>query len=71
MVEVPKFTKAHDEINLELSHDVWTVANIITVLRLILVPYAFVVLINGNSDVSAFALYAGAASTDWLDGQIA
>lgn len=53
------------------AHDVWTVANIITVLRLILVPFAFTVLINGRSDVAAFFLYAGAASTDWLDGQIA
>ncbi len=53
------------------SHDVWTVANIVTVLRLVLVPFAFAVLINGHSDVAAFALYAGAASTDWLDGQIA
>lgn len=71
VVEISKSTKADEELNAELSHDVWTVANIITVLRLFLVPYAFVVLINGNSDVSAFALYAGAASTDWLDGQIA
>ncbi|MDP2232623.1 MAG: CDP-alcohol phosphatidyltransferase family protein, partial [Actinomycetota bacterium] len=71
MVEIPKSSKADEELSAELSHDVWTVANIITVLRLFLVPYAFVVLINGNSDVSAFALYAGAASTDWLDGQIA
>lgn len=71
VVGTPEFMKADEEINAELSHDVWTVANIITVLRLFLVPYAFVVLINGNSDVSAFALYAGAASTDWLDGQIA
>jgi len=53
------------------AHDVWTVANIITVLRLILVPFAFATLINGKSDAAAFALYAGAASTDWLDGQIA
>ncbi|MBU4555607.1 MAG: CDP-diacylglycerol--glycerol-3-phosphate 3-phosphatidyltransferase, partial [Actinobacteria bacterium] len=64
MVEIPKSNKADEELSAELSHDVWTVANIITVLRLVLVPYAFVVLINGNSDVSAFALYAGAASTD-------
>ena len=57
--------------------DVWTVANVITVLRLLLVPLAFAALIGGNSqdrdraDVVAFLLYAGAASTDWLDGQIA
>ena len=53
------------------SRDVYTVANTITVLRLILVPFFFAVLIHGNSDVLAFALFAIAASTDWLDGQIA
>lgn len=60
------------------SHDVYTVANIITVLRLILVPFFFAVLISGpwegramSSDVAAFLIYAIAASTDWVDGQIA
>lgn len=53
------------------SRDIYTVANIVTVLRLILVPYFFAVLINGNNDGLAFALFAIAASTDWLDGQIA
>ncbi len=54
------------------EHDVWTVANVITVLRLILVPFCFTVLIRDEgSDVLAFALYAGAAGTDWIDGQIA
>lgn len=53
------------------GHDIWTVANIITVLRLILVPIFFSTLISDRSDVLAFALFAAAASTDWLDGQIA
>jgi cardiolipin synthase (CMP-forming) len=53
------------------SHDIYTIANIITVLRLILVPFFFAVLINGENDILAFALFAVAASTDWLDGQIA
>lgn len=55
----------------EHLHDVWTVANIITVLRLMLVPLFFAVLISDRSNVLAFALFAAAASTDWLDGQIA
>lgn len=56
----------------EPLHDVWTVANVITVLRLLLIPFAFSVLISADgSDVVAFVLYAAAASTDWLDGQIA
>jgi cardiolipin synthase (CMP-forming) len=58
----------HDE---DHSRDIYTVANIITVLRLILVPLFFAVLINGENDALAFALFAVAASTDWLDGQIA
>lgn len=53
------------------THDVYTVANIITMLRLILVPVAFTVLITGRHNDLAFALFALAASTDWLDGQIA
>ena len=56
----------------EPLHDVWTVANVITVLRLLLIPFAFSVLISDDgSNVVAFVLYAAAASTDWLDGQIA
>ena len=53
------------------SRDIYTVANIITVLRLILVPFFFAVLINGQHDQLAFLLFFVAASTDWLDGQIA
>lgn len=53
------------------ARDVYTVANIITVLRLMLVPFFFSVFITEEHDVLAFALFALAASTDWLDGQIA
>jgi len=53
------------------THDIYTVANTVTVLRLILVPFFFAVLINGQNNVLAFLLFAIAASTDWLDGQIA
>lgn len=55
----------------EHAHDIYTVANIITVLRLILIPFFFSVLLTGTSDTLAFVLFALAASTDWLDGQIA
>ena len=53
------------------SHDIYTMANIVTVLRLMLVPFFFAVLINGSNNFLAFLLFAIAASTDWLDGQIA
>jgi cardiolipin synthase len=53
------------------SHDIYTVANIITVLRLIMVPFFFAVFIETDNDVLAFVLFAVAGSTDWIDGQIA
>ena len=51
--------------------EIYTTANVITVLRLILVPIFFAVLMTGQNDVVSFVLFALAASTDWLDGQIA
>jgi cardiolipin synthase len=51
--------------------DPYTVANIVTLLRLMLVPFFFAVLIRGRHNFGAFLLFAIAASTDWLDGQIA
>ncbi len=53
------------------SHEIYTVANIVTVLRLILVPIFFSVFLTDRSDTLAFLLFVAAASTDWLDGQIA
>jgi cardiolipin synthase (CMP-forming) len=53
------------------SRDIYTVANIVTLLRLMLVPFFFAVLIRGTHNFGAFLLFAIAASTDWLDGQIA
>ena len=52
---------------------VYSVANIVTVLRLLLVPFAFSALISQSrkSDLLAFVLFSVAATTDWLDGQIA
>lgn len=51
--------------------EVYTLANFITVGRLLLVPIFFVLLISGGNRILSTALYALAASTDWLDGQIA
>jgi cardiolipin synthase (CMP-forming) len=53
------------------SRDIYTVANIVTILRLMMVPFFFAVLIRGTHNFGAFVLFAIAASTDWLDGQIA
>jgi cardiolipin synthase len=59
------------EAHVDHSTDIYTAANVITVLRLILVPISFAVLVTGKNDVVSFVLFALAASTDWLDGQIA
>jgi cardiolipin synthase len=57
---------------LDHSRDIYTIANIITLLRLMLVPFFFAVLIRPHPrNFAAFVLFAVAASTDWLDGQIA
>jgi len=57
----------------QVSHNVYSVANVVTLLRLLLVPFFFSVLLRDTerSRIAAFALYALAASTDWVDGQIA
>ncbi len=72
MVEVTPQSQTQTEgESADHTRDVYTVANIVTLLRLILVPIFFAVMITGENDVLAFALFAIAASTDWLDGQIA
>ncbi|MDZ4169465.1 MAG: CDP-alcohol phosphatidyltransferase family protein [Coriobacteriia bacterium] len=71
MVETDSGVPSPDGPSVDHSHDVYTLANIITVLRLMLVPFAFAVFISGKNDMLAFLLFALAASTDWLDGQIA
>lgn len=52
---------------------IYSVANLVTMLRLLLVPLFFSALISrsAHSDLIAVLLYALAASTDWVDGQIA
>lgn len=58
----------------EVLHTVYSVANLITIVRLLLVPFFFATLVAGGGErsrLAAFAIYAIAASTDWVDGQIA
>jgi len=53
--------------------EVYSVANFTTVIRLLMVPVFFSVLLrdSGRSRMAAVVIYAIAASTDWIDGQIA
>ncbi len=58
----------------EVHHTVYSVANLITVMRLLLVPFFFTVLVDADGErgrLTAFFIFAVAASTDWIDGQIA
>ena len=67
-------TVGEREVAEEVVHQgVYSVANLITILRLLLVPFFFAALVSDSSrsDVIAVFLYAVAASTDWVDGQIA
>ena len=53
------------------SQRILTLANAITLARLFLVPFAFYFLVGPENNVVAFVLFAIAAVTDFLDGQIA
>ncbi len=53
-----------------VSDRIFTVPNLISTIRLCLVPVYFVLLLNGY-DIMATFLFALAAGTDWIDGQIA
>lgn len=54
----------------EISNAVFTMPNAISFIRLCMVPVFLVLLFNGY-DIAATAVYAIAAITDFLDGQIA
>lgn len=48
----------------------WTVPNVVTVLRFLLVP-VFVLLLSEHNYLAAFWVLAALAATDWIDGFIA
>ena len=54
----------------QVSDRVFTVANVISFIRLCMAPIAFVLLVTGH-DIAATAVFAVSAATDFLDGQIA
>ena len=53
-----------------VSDRVFTLANVISFIRLCMAPVAFGLLVSGN-DIAATAVFAVSAATDFLDGQIA
>ena len=56
--------------SIEATDKIFTLPNLISAVRLCLVPVYLVLLLNGY-DVAATVLFALAAGTDWVDGQIA
>ena len=54
----------------EVTDRIFTVANVITFIRLCMAPVALAVLLSGH-DVEATVIFALTAATDFLDGQIA
>lgn len=54
----------------EVSNKIFTLANVISFIRLCMIP-AFLILLFNNYNLEATLLFALAASTDWVDGQIA
>ncbi|MVX59957.1 CDP-alcohol phosphatidyltransferase family protein [Enterorhabdus mucosicola] len=54
----------------EVTHRIFTLANIVSFARLLMVPAYLVLLLNGY-DLAATLVFAVAAATDFLDGQIA
>lgn len=53
------------------SNKIFTISNIITFSRLVLTGVFLYLFVTDNNRYVALAIYAIAASTDWLDGQIA
>lgn len=55
---------------MEESHRIWTIPNVISFLRLALIP-VFGYLILAGHDVAAVLVLVVAGATDWLDGALA
>lgn len=54
----------------EVTDRIFTVANVISFVRLCMAPIALALLVSGN-DIAATALFAVTAATDFIDGQVA
>ena len=54
----------------EVTDRVFTAANVITFIRLVMIPVALGFLLSGN-DIVATVIFALTAATDFLDGQVA
>ena len=59
-----------DREEIQVSNRILTIPNVISTLRLALVPIFFILLFN-NQKIPALIIFTISASTDFLDGQIA
>lgn len=59
------------ELNTKVSHRIFTVPNLLSLIRLLLVPVFFVLFVFNHNDLLAFIVFVVAAATDWIDGQVA
>ena len=62
--------KKKQVVEYEVSDRIFTLPNFLSFIRLMMVPVFLVLLFNGF-DLAATLLFAIAASTDWVDGQVA
>lgn len=60
-------TKSEEQ---QVSNRIFTIPNLLSFIRLLTIPVFFVLLLNGFN-LAATLLFAIAASTDWIDGQVA
>ena len=63
-------SEAQQHADQQVSTKIFTVPNVISFVRLCLVPVYLVLLFHGHN-IAATLLFALAAGTDWIDGQIA
>ncbi len=54
----------------QVTDKIFTVANVISFIRLCMIPI-FLILLMGGNDIAATFMFALAACTDWVDGQVA
>jgi cardiolipin synthase len=53
------------------SSAIWTVPNLLSLLRILLIPVFFVLIVNPGHEMAGILVFAAVASTDWIDGYIA
>lgn len=54
-----------------VDHGLWTIPNLISIIRLALVPYFLYLLLGADEPIQAGLLLAALGASDWIDGYIA